>query len=183
MGEYGRFDCDSSGPAPVPKTGQTTCYDESGTPRGCTGTGEDGEYQKGVAWPDPRFTVPGGNQDVVVDNLTGLMWTKDANMCGLSTWQLALDSMWWINGFNTYGYDDWRVPNIKELQSLIDFSQYGPALPSGHPFINVQFDAYWSSTTYVDNTGRAWSVTMSNGSVYHSDKSNSFYVWPVRGGQ
>ena len=61
----------------VPKTGQTTCSDESGVSRPCTGTGEDGEHQKGVAWPNPRFTDNGDG--TVTDNLTGLIWLKDAN--------------------------------------------------------------------------------------------------------
>ena len=68
------------------------------------------------------------------------MWTKDANLPGTSkTWQEALD---YVKGINTgtysnFGYTDWRLPNRKELQSLIDRNRYNPTLPSGHPFTNV----------------------------------------------
>ena len=64
--------CPSDGPAPVPKTGQTACYDEDSIPRDCAGTSEDGEHQRGVVWPIPRFT---DHEDgTATDNLTGLMW-------------------------------------------------------------------------------------------------------------
>ena len=59
-------------PAPVEDTGQTGCWDAGGTPRDCTGTGEDGEHQAGVEWPTPRFTDNGDG--TVTDNLTGLDW-------------------------------------------------------------------------------------------------------------
>jgi hypothetical protein len=64
-------------PAQVGKTGQTKCYNASGTEISCTGTGQDGEIRAGVAWPNPRFSISG---DCVTDNLTGLMWAKNANL-------------------------------------------------------------------------------------------------------
>jgi len=73
----------------LPQTGQTTCYDSSGTVIPCAGTGQDGEKRAGVAWPDPRFTVSG---DSVPDNLTGLMWAKNGKLPnGQRNWQGALD--------------------------------------------------------------------------------------------
>ena len=76
--DFGRSDCDYTGEcecpagictnkALVPKTGQTTSYD----------TGDDGEYQKGFEWPVPRFTD--NENGTVTDNLTGLIWLKNAN--------------------------------------------------------------------------------------------------------
>jgi hypothetical protein len=71
-------------PAEVPRTGQTTCYDSSGTAVTCTGTGQDGDIQAGAAWPSPRFVDHG---DTVTDSLTGLEWTINANPAGGSkTW-------------------------------------------------------------------------------------------------
>ena len=73
----------------LPWTGQEKCYNSSGTEISCTGTGQDGEYQMGTDWPDPRFTSSG---DCVTDNLTGLMWSKNANLPnGTMNWQGALD--------------------------------------------------------------------------------------------
>ncbi|WP_052566981.1 DUF1566 domain-containing protein [Candidatus Magnetobacterium casense] len=157
----------------LPETGQTTSY----------ATGDDGALQRGVAWPSPRFT-DNGNQ-TVTDNLTGLMWTKDANLPGGSRiWQQALDYVASMNtGAGTYGYTDWQLPNRKELFSLVDRAMYAPSLPSGHPFTNVQSDYYWSSTSCAYNTSSAWIVHMHWGYVGAFGKSfNGYYVWPVRGG-
>jgi hypothetical protein len=160
-------------PAPVEKTGQTTSY----------ATGDDGDYEKGVAWPNPRFTDNGDG--TVTDNLTGLMWTRDANLFGLKTWADAITACESLelgqNGCNIY--TDWRLPNVKELQSLIDFSNYSSPLPAGHPFDNVQSFAYWTSTTVAIHTPYAWYVHLTNGTSSYGDKSHDHYVWPVRGGQ
>jgi hypothetical protein len=163
----------------LPKTGQTKCYDTAGLEIPCALTGQDGEIQAGVAWPEPRFTDNG--DDTMTDNLTGLMWTKNASLPGgYQTWQQALD---YCNGLTLAEYSDWRLPNRKELYSLQDFSRYNPALPAGHPFTNVQADYYWSSTTYAYYLDYAWFVYMWSGYVDFGTKSfGSRYVWPVRGG-
>ena len=64
--------------APVEKTGQTKCYDTRDTEISCNNTGQNGDLEKGVVWPIPRFADNWNG--TVKDNLTGLMWTKDANL-------------------------------------------------------------------------------------------------------
>lgn len=164
--------------AAVPRTGQTTSYTATG--------GEDGDLQKGVAWPSPRFTDNANG--TVTDNLTGLIWLKNANCYGSRNWEQALAD---ANGLNTgeCGLTDgstagqWRLPNVREQQSLIDFGSFTPALPTGHPFSGVQADYYWSSTTYASFTSYAWLVLLYDGFAFSDDKTNSRCVWPVRGGQ
>lgn len=175
--------CPPPNPAPslVPKTGQTVSYEQD----------DDGDLEKGVTWPNPRFTDNGDG--TVTDNLTGLIWLKDANCSDLrfpppQEWYYAL----WIarelasgacgltDGSNA---GDWRLPNVKELQSLIDFGNYNPALPSGHPFINVQSDNYWSSTSYTYFEADMWYVSLNTGYVGKIQYIHFNYVWPVRGGQ
>ncbi len=68
--------------APAQKTGQTKCYDASGTEISCSGTGQDGAYQNGATWPNPRFTY--NENGTVKDNLTGLIWLKNANCTTLT---------------------------------------------------------------------------------------------------
>jgi len=191
--EFGRK-CDPCITAPVPKTGQTTCYDTDGNVIDCAGTGQDGEYQKGVAWPNPRFTDNGDG--TVTDNLTGLIWLEDANCFGERTWSQALSD---CNGLASgdCGLTDgssagqWRLPNRFELESLLHLGFYNPAVPNtagtgkwteGDPFTNVQY-LYWSSTTGATNASYAWYVSMYNGYMHYYYKSNHDYVWPVRGGQ
>lgn len=162
--------------AQVPKTGQTTLYR----------TGDDGDLEKGVSWPSPRFTDNGDG--TVTDNLTGLIWLKDANCYGLRGWENALsDANALANGTCSLSdgssAGDWRLPNVRELHSLVDFSRHSPALPSGHPFDNVQSNYYWSSTTFALNTSYAWYVYLSSGVVSCIYKTYTDYVWPVRGGQ
>jgi len=179
----------ASGFAPVEDTGRTQCFDASGVSRNCAGTGEDGEFQAGVAWPTPRFTDNGDG--TVTDNLTKLFWLKDAN-CPLATktWQQALD---WVDDLNSMSiactdytamtFTDWRLPNIKELTSLLDYGRWNPALPVGHPFIDVQGSFYWSSSSSVFSPATAWVTAPSDGGVVKIAKGGSLFVLPVRGGQ
>jgi hypothetical protein len=172
--------------APVPDTGQQDCWDENGTPILCAGSGQDGELQRGVAWPTPRFI---DNRDgTVLDNLTGLLWLKNANCFGRPrTWQEALDgannladSQCGLKDGSKAG--DWRLPNVRELQSLLDFGKIAPALPSAHPFSGVARGFYWSSTTSVGSPLDAWGVVLIEGSTFAGAKFLTWYVWPVRDG-
>jgi len=172
----------------VPKSGQTGCWDAGGTSVACTGTGQDGDKLKGVASPSPRFTD--NSNGTVTDNLTGLIWLKNANCATVSpkTWANALTNcnslasgVCGLTDGSTAG--QWRLPNVKELQSLIDFQNVNPALPTGHPFSNVQEGYYWSATTRAFAPFYAWVVHLSGGYVDRIGKPSSYSVWPVRGGQ
>jgi hypothetical protein len=172
-------------PAQLWETGQTTCYDSSWAVISCSGTGQDGELRAGVAWPDPRFTSSG---ECVADKLTGLMWAKNADLPnGTMTWQQALDYVASLNsGSGLCSYHDWRLPNLKELRSLIDYSQSYPAWPLNHPFQNNYYgnkNYYWSSSSVAGYTHYAWTVGMKMGFVFDHKKDYGSYVWPVRTGQ
>jgi len=163
----------------LPRTGQTKCYDTSGAEISCAGTGQDGEIQAGVAWPSPRFVDHGDG--TVTDKLNGLMWTKGVNVVvRVMHWQEALD---YVKTLNTGGHTDWRLPNVEELRSLIDYSQYNPSLPQGHPFTNAKASWYWSSTTNALNTDFAWFVDFLYGGVGNYYKTDGINVRAVRGGQ
>lgn len=169
----------STGPAAVWKTGQTTSYRAD----------DDGDLQMGTKWPIPRFFLTNDNAKLI-DLVTGLMWMRSAETpaigeCtgGRMTWQEALDYIACINSMEYLGCSDWRLPNRKELYSLIDHSMYNPALPSDHTFGGVQLAKYWTSTTYAYDTSEAWMVSMQYGDLSPWGKSYTCYVWPVRGGQ
>ncbi len=179
----------------VPATGQTTCYDASGNTIACSGTGQDGDLQEGLGWPNPRFT---DNTDgTVTDNLTGLIWLKNANCWGLVDWETALSN---ANGLadgqcglgDGSAAGDWHLPNKNELSSLIHGGYYYPALPdtagtgqwtSDDPFTGVVSSGYWSSTSDASYAYYAWGVTLYYGYLNCDDKTNTNCVWPVRDGQ
>ena len=170
-------------PADQPETGQTTCYDvvtNLATP--CAGTGQDGEHRAGVAWPVPRFAVgTGAMLDCVTDNLTGLMWVRSPSTT-LATWANALTG---ANNLTLCGFSDWRLPNINELESLVNSEAANPAtFLNGQGFTSVQASNYWSSSSSAGSPASdAWIVRMLDGYVAATNKSGSDSVWPVRAGQ
>ena len=131
--------------APVPKTGQRTSF----------GNRDDGELERGAAWPNPRFTDNGDG--TVTDNLTGLIWLKNANCFETKEWDGALAAANGLAAGNcglTDGSvaEDWRLPNVRELQSLIHYGVHSPAIPDtagtgkwseGDPFSGVVSSLYW----------------------------------------
>ncbi|WP_267928625.1 DUF1566 domain-containing protein [Desulfolithobacter dissulfuricans] len=163
----------------VAGTGQTRCYDSEGRETGCNGTGQDGELRPGEKWPDPRFHLMG---ETVLDNLTGLVWSRDANPGVFPlTWQEAIDRITELNREGFAGYSDWRLPNRRELRSLMSYQAKKPALPDKHPFTNVYLSWYWTSTTAVINPAYAWWVHLEGARMFYGSKSQYAFFWPVHG--
>jgi Protein of unknown function (DUF1566)/Putative binding domain, N-terminal/Viral BACON domain len=153
--------------------------------------GQSGALGYSVIWPfdtmdsvssDDVSTAAGGYADngdgTVTDTSTGLMWQQQAGS-STQTWEQALA---YCEGLNLGGHTDWRLPSVKELQSLVDYSQYNPAINTTY-FPNAAASWYWSSTTYANYTGSAWVVTFYNGDVVNGGKPGSSYVRAVRSGQ
>lgn len=179
----------STGPAQLWQTGQGTSY----TP------GDDGSFQLGVRWPNPRFKD--NNDGTVTDNLTGLMWLQDPLCFGNQTWDNALARVREFN--NTPGvfaceghyatYNDWRLANRKELQSLLDFSTSNQALPAEYKKVFPRLDVgsgyhkFWTSSTLNHCNGTdAFSLEpqaqIRGGRIIGFwEKTQEFQVWPVRG--
>lgn len=187
-------------PADQPQTGQKKCDDASGNELACAGTGQDGELQTGVAWPTTRFSLASsGSGTVVIDNLTGLMWPRNAGTpstgsCtgGAMTWQNALNYVACLNTGSGYlGYTDWRLPNVNELESLLH-AGFKQETCGGWPctsnsrwlteqgFINLKGISYWSSTSNASDTYYAWGVNMLSSCISDVLKIWDHYVWPVR---
>jgi hypothetical protein len=181
-------------PLGLPKTGQNLCYNTvtGALLADCAGTGQDGEHQYGADWPAPRFT---DNLDgTVTDNLSGLTWLKDARCLAINT-AAGLD---WLGALsaanvapNTCGLGaadpgGWRLPNVNEMQSLIDISQSNPPLPIGHPFVNFVNSAtppfsYWTSTLEAVFVTNAVGVDTFDGTIRGDSRTALKNIWPVRG--
>lgn len=175
-----------SGVVQLPKTGQTICFDIVGNVIECVGTGQDGEIQAGTAWPNPRFSING--DQTVTDNLTGLMWSQSANSPGPSAcnpgakrnWQGALDYVGCLNANSYLGFNDWRLPNRKEMLSLIYYPQPGDALLYGYFYSIQDLGYYWTATTYPTSPASAFNLLIQVGLSYGEYKQYSKVVWPVR---
>ena len=157
---------------------------------------DDGNLERGVEKQllKDRFTDNGDG--TVMDNLTGLIWLKDANCFGMRAWYNALSD---CNGLSSSScgltdgsnVGDWRLPNRNELASLVNKGYYNPAVPNttgtgkwseGDPFNNVRSYSYWSSPVDASTAVSAWGVNVYSGRVYDFSKTSYGYVWPVRGG-
>ena len=115
----------------------------------------------------------------VLDKETGLVWEKSPSTAMIN-WHSAI---YYCYNKTLGGRKGWRLPTIQELASLIDTTQSNPALPNGHPFLNVQSNTFWSSTADAISTDYAWYVALDGGRVDFAHKESTGYVWYVRGGQ
>jgi len=126
---------------------------------------------RGSALPASSFTESTVNGKVIVtDTVTGIIWQKEYS-----------DTLTWVNALNycenlTYaGYTDWRLPNIEELETLID-DLYDPA----SSFPGISSNTFWASSSSVYDTGNAWFVAFDLGNVNNYKKTENFYARCVR---
>jgi len=153
----------------LPATGQTAVYQ----------AGDNRTYQSGGALSFSVFSA-----HAYIDNNTGLIWnTSSAAIGAASTWAAGVTlcntpSAWAVPAFAD-GYSDWRMPNIRELLSIMQFGSVASAAPS---WLAWQGNA-WSSTTYSLVTTQAYSVFVTSAtSVTIENKVNSRFLVAVRGG-
>ncbi len=137
------------------------------------------------------FLVINSGDRTMTDHQTGLMWEMKENMDGTPvsanphdadnryTWQEALDWVVLLNVEKFGGYSNWRLPTIKELASLVDLRKYDPAVPELLKDTTPSSN-YWSSTTYADDTEKAWSTHFGFGGSYENGKLYSGCVRAVR---
>lgn len=153
------------------KTNQAICYDAAGSVIDCGGTGQDGESLRGAA----RSYTDRMN-GTIIDNNTGLIWQKQDNS-QTYTWVNALA---YCNA-NMAGLvgPSWRLPNVYELYSLVDFGVASAPYINGTLFPATQGN-YWSATTHPVTKTNAMIVDFSSGVATTSDKASSYYFRCVR---
>jgi hypothetical protein len=180
------------------RTGQTTCY-AAVSPYGeipCAGTGRDGEHQKGL---DRSYADNGDG--TITDLRTGLMWEKlsddgsihDYNSTTYTAANVAV-KIAGLNGQSFAGYTDWRMPNVAELQTLVNYGARNPAVHylfhgGCTPGCTIQTcsctstasSGYLSSSVVDAQAPKQWAVVFHDGHVAPSPYTNGF-VRAVRGG-
>lgn len=132
-----------------------------------------------------RFTDNGDG--TVRDNGTGLLWQKCSygqstpdcsGIGGTRTWQQSLQ---YCRNLPLAGRS-WRLPNVNELKSIVDFSSYAPAINTIF-FPNTHTSYYWSSSTVSLDVDNAWFVAFGlGGNVQYSEKTLGYYVRCVTDG-
>ncbi|MGH7229359.1 MAG: DUF1566 domain-containing protein [Nitrospiraceae bacterium] len=131
------------------------------------------------------------NSEAVLDKESQLVWERspgdidrdgDVDLNDTQTWANA--RVICAHQRTIGGRKGWRLPSFAELASLIDPSVAipGPLLPPGHPFTNIQQISYWSATTNADSPTAAWGVSLGDGDVAFILKTETRFVWCVRGG-
>ena len=157
---------------PLKKTGQTKSYDQSDEVTDGS-VKDDGYYQKGVA---PSYTRDDA-KEIVTDTVTGLQWQDDSEAKTIEkTWQEAIE---YCSDLRLGGHTDWRLPNINELESIVDYGRDQPAIDP--TFENVDSGNYWSSISSADDSSNAWNVLFFDGNSYgYGSKGNSRFVRCVR---
>lgn len=139
--------------------------------------------------PDGTFQDNGNG--TVTDSRHELMWKRcaegqnwdDSTCIGTAathTWEAALTT---AATTSFAGYEDWRLPNIKELHTIVEVACYNPTI-NLTTFPNTPASLFWSSSPRYDAAGDSWALTFDNGSDYYGyGRSGGFFIRLVRGGQ
>jgi len=115
------------------------------------------------------------DKEIVTDTSTHLQWQDDKNATNGYIWE---DAVKYCENLTLGGYDDWRLPNIIELLSIVDDSRINPTINT--TFKNTANKNYWTSTTRDSDTKVAWCVEFSDGQSYYSFKTDKTIVRCVR---
>ena len=137
--------------------------------------------------PDSAAHVDDGGKWIMTrDNVSGLIWEikTSANRDDRYTWYDAEDIfIAGLNSSNFGGFDDWRLPNVKELSSLVNSGAYSPSIDTAwFPFTGYPY-YYWGTSAYGEYSESAWIVGFLSGDIGGNDKSLSYYVRAVRASQ
>ena len=109
-----------------------------------------------------------------VDPQTGLEWQCESP--GRMSWH---EAQTYARKLSLNDKNDWRIPAVSELESLLDRSKYRPLMRKGVPFRDAF--SYWSSTTFGSNKNNAWIVMFDGAYVLSYYKTNQYYIRCVRG--
>jgi len=192
----GPQDCQQPEPSGFPATGQTTCWNTAGAVIPCAGTDHDGAIQAGAT-----LSYVDNGDGTITDSNTGLMWEK---LSDDGTIHDKDNTYAWDNAFAVKiavlnarsgfaGHTDWRVPNYKELISIVNLQKWSPSVSEAFntactPGCTVtscsctQSSYYWSSSSYAFTPNFAWSVFFNVGASYANLKTSYHAVRAVRGG-
>jgi hypothetical protein len=157
---------------PLPDTGINQCYDNEG-PITCPAPGEP-YFGQDAQYVTNLMSFTDNLDGTITDNVTGLIWQKlDDDIM-----RSQQDAIAYCENLPLADYSDWRLPDEYELQSIVDYGRYDPAIEPSY-FPGTSGSRYWSSSPYEADYG--WCVNFSDGYVYWDWMTNAHYVRCVRG--
>lgn len=171
-----------SSPIPPLPSGQREAFDGSGNvlpPEHELAAVQDGPAGGRPLFPQPRFVQEA--EGLVRDRLTDLLWPEAGSLEFPAGWAEALArcAAWAEEG--RHGRTDWRLPNRRELRSLVDHARHTPALPKDHPFAAIPSAWHWSATTSALAPAYAWRVHFLGGRMFYGAKGEDSLILPVAG--
>ncbi len=114
--------------------------------------------------------------DIAVHERTGLSW-QDNRFAEEEKFTYA-EAEKFCAQLKIGGHSDWRIPTIFELQSIVDYKKYDPAILDG--FSSVETDTYWTSTQYMGDSDEVWGINFKDGSTDANGKGYDRRVRCVR---
>lgn len=117
------------------------------------------------------------SKDLVIDKSRGLMWQDDVDAKTIR--MNRKDAKQYCRSLIFAGYDDWYLPRLSELTSIVDERRFDPAIRFG--FKNIQSNHYWSSSPNLSDTMNALNVDFKSGKTYNNTRKGKCYVRCVRG--
>lgn len=116
------------------------------------------------------------SESVVLDLKRNLMWQDNQEVVEYkTTWSLAKE---YCSTLTLSGYTDWKLPTVKELQTIVDIKKEKPAIYE--EFKNCEPTSYWSNSQDMSNKNHAWYVGFKSGATYKDSKDYDCYVRCVR---
>lgn len=162
-----------------PDTGITKCYNSAGVEIfPCPGPTDPYYGQDGNQVDNGMSYSTSADNTTITDNVTHLVWQKDADDI-TRTWA---DANSYCSGLTLGGLTGWRLPELVELQSIMDLSvDTSNGAPAVNPlFTGTKADVYWTSTPDADSTANAWILNFSTTEDDVADKATPHYtlcVW------
>ncbi len=130
----------------------------------------------GQTWAEERFALM-HHDEVVQDRRTGLLWEREPDR-EHEVWRRSLER---CATKTVGGQTGWRAPTIEEIKTLVDTEQQDPSLPSGHPFLGIRSEIFWTSTPDPAFDMVAWQQSFLTGQAVTDQKSGMRRLWCVLG--
>lgn len=140
--------------------------------------GKSSNIEKEKIKPKPKIAlVRDDAKEIVIDESTGLMWQDSIDTKTIR--KNRKDAKQYCRSLVFAGYDDWYLPRLNELKTIVDEKKFDPAIRFG--FKNIQSGHYWTSSPNLSDIMNALNIDFKSGKTYNNTRKGKCYVRCVRG--